>query len=688
MDEYVCENCFDDYAVREFIRREAVEPKCDYCGAESETEAIAAPLSDVAHFISEGIETEWSDPDDEGVPWDSEEGRYMVEVYDTYDLLERLLPISSDELLKDLSHELGDRNWCQRNPARFTRQEVLFFNWESFSEQLKHHTRYVFYRVEHERDEYDELSRTPYDILETLGDLVLDQELLRTLPAGTTIVRARPHREDEAFSVVKDLGPPPEQYAIHPNRMSPAGIPMFYGSDTEETALGEIDQIGFATVADFRTLKEFQVLDLTQIPSIPSFGPLLREQHLQPYHPMPPLVGAERPDGRTERTLAVGLFPAEGRAGHEIVGVNLTNREVTRFERGAPGASMAGPQTCGQPASNQQTAQRYTAGQVWVTVTQGGKVVWKFLVVRPAASSGTRGSGVELRFVDYRGKRVLYRAHVPILNVKYDNDACGPYRDWQYEEGMIQANGAVVAPGFILCPTPATTILDTGSDAGNFLGVGIYVQGQEVVLVSEMEAGWYRYISQWRLHTNGTIRPRFGFSAVNTSSCVCNRHHHHVYWRFDFDIRTPGNNIVREFNDPPIIGNSKWHTKQFEIRRPRDPARKRKWRVENSATGEAYDIVPGPEDGVASTSPDAPYPRGDVWILRYRASELDDGVDCTTGGPGCTTEANLDGFVNGESVNRQDVVIWYAGHVTHDVKTEPPGEFGHICGPDLKLVKW
>ena len=55
-----------------------------------------------------------------------------------------------------------------------------------------------------------------------------------------------------------------------------------------------------------------------------------------------------------------------------------------------------------------------------------------------------------------------------------------------------------IAPGFLLCPTPATTILDTGSDAGNFLGVGIYVQGLEVVVVSEMEAGWYRYISEWR----------------------------------------------------------------------------------------------------------------------------------------------------------------------------------------------
>ena len=64
---------------------------------------------------------------------------------------------------------------------------------------------------------------------------------------------------------------------------------------------------------------------------------------------------------------------------------------------------------------------------------------------------------------------------------------------------MIEATGTDIASiGFRQCPTPATTILDSETDTGNFLGVEVYVEGQEVVLVSEMEAGWYRYISQWR----------------------------------------------------------------------------------------------------------------------------------------------------------------------------------------------
>ena len=416
------------------------------------------------------------------------------------------------------------------------------------------------------------------------------------------------------------------------------------------------------------------------------FAAALRDQRLTPYQPMPPLVGESLPDGRVQRTIAVGLMPREGMQGHEIVGINMSKRNIVRFapsERGrAPEMSAAHNPICGQPNASQATVSN-AAGSVWVTVTQAGSTVWKFLVVRPAASSGTNGSGVELRYVDYRGKRLLYRAHVPILNVQYDQNACGPYRDWQNQEGMLQAVGNDVTPGFRLCTAPATTILDTGSDSGNYLGVAIYVQGQEVVLVSEMQAGWYRYISMWRLHTDGTIRPRFGFSAVS-SSCVCNIHHHHAYWRFDFDLRTAGNNLVREFNDPPLIGTSKWHDKNYEIRRSRDPARRRKWRVVNKATGEAYDIVPGANDGVATASPDWPFPRGDLWILRYHGAEIDDGVVAI----GPPYEAGLDAWLTGEAINGADVVVWYGAHFTHDISHEAPGHFGHIVGPDLRRVKW
>ena len=45
------------------------------------------------------------------------------------------------------------------------------------------------------------------------------------------------------------------------------------------------------------------------------------------------------------------------------------------------------------------------------------------------------------------------------------------------------------------------------------------------------------------------------------------------------------------------------------------------------------DIVPGASDGTAASSPDSPFGRGDVWVLRYHPNEIDDGVNHT--GPPC-----------------------------------------------------
>jgi hypothetical protein len=414
-------------------------------------------------------------------------------------------------------------------------------------------------------------------------------------------------------------------------------------------------------------------------------GAAIVDGRLVPYRPMPPVVVEELEDGRVERTIAVGLRPAGGGDGHEIVGVRAATGELRRFDGGAPAGAIARAAVCGLPGSQQGTAQRGQVGAARITVTRGGELLWSLVAVRPAASVGTNGSGIELRAVAYKGKRVLRRAHVPILNVRYDGDACGPYRDWQWEEGMIQADGSDPAPGFRLCTAPAKTIFESGSDRGNFLGVAVYVEGEEVVLVSELEAGWYRYISMWRLAADGTIKPRFAFGAVQ-SSCVCNVHHHHVYWRFDFDVVTGEHNAVREFNDPPLTGHtSRWHTLQHEIRRNNYPAHKRKWRVVNRVTGESYTLVPGAEDGHRDS-----FGVGDMWALRHQAgTQIDDGIGFTTD-PN-QARAHLDDFVNGESIYDTDVVLWYAAHFTHDIHAEQPGHghgHGHIVGPDLVPGGW
>jgi hypothetical protein len=392
------------------------------------------------------------------------------------------------------------------------------------------------------------------------------------------------------------------------------------------------------------------------------------------YRPMPALVLQAGLAGDIPRTLTVGLLPAPGSTlSHQIVAVNMVTQRAATFVNGRPDTSLAGPQTCGITPFYCPAPSRGTPGQLWVS-WPAVNPVWNFLAIRPAASSGVSGSGLELRYVNYRGKRLLFQAHVPILNVKYDGDACGPYRDWQYDEHCFQCDGTDLAPGFRRANTAPKTAC-TGSDAGNFTGVALFETECELTLTTEMEAGWYRYIQEWRFHVDGTLRPRFKFTAVS-NSCVCNVHNHHVYWRLDFDLNTPGNNLVQEYNNPPIIPNTNWHKKVYEIKRYRDYGRQRKWRVSNTHTGEAYDIVPGPTDGVADL-----FGRGDFWVVRYHPTEIDDGGS----GPGA--EAGIDKFVNGELVENQDVVVWYGAHFRHDVSEQGPGEC-HEVGPTIRLVQW
>jgi hypothetical protein len=400
--------------------------------------------------------------------------------------------------------------------------------------------------------------------------------------------------------------------------------------------------------------------------------------------PMPPLFGEGQGFAAGRRLIGVNMISERERARIEMVGVDLADGAIERFPGGAPPESGPGNRSaCGAPPNaGQPTAAKGTAGQVWITVSLGSQTLWRFLAVRPAASSGLRGSGVELRHVKYKGRSVLYRGHVPILNVKYDADKCGPYRDWQYQEGQIEAVGADVAPGFRLCSSPARTIMDTGSDTGNFLGVGIYADGLEAVLVSEMQAGWYRYVSEWRLHADGTIRPRFGFAATQ-DSCVCNIHHHHAYWRLDFDILSDGGNRVMEQNR--ILCFRSWRELREETARPRSNVRRRKWRVEHARSGAGYEIRPGAGDGIAAAAPDSPYGRGDLWFLRYRGSELDDGMNSTSG-PG--TEADIAKWVNGEQLSGQDVVVWYGAHFSHDISHQDSALHGHVLGPTLVPVNW
>jgi hypothetical protein len=399
------------------------------------------------------------------------------------------------------------------------------------------------------------------------------------------------------------------------------------------------------------------------------------------YRPVPPVVHLETADGIPDRAVTVGLRETnpDGTVRHRVVALRTADGQVLEDLPGLP----RGDRDCGAP-DGPECPPGAGDERARVRVWRDEELLWELVVVRPGASSGVNGSGVELRLVDYQRVRVLFRAHVPILNVAYEDRAgsCGPtYRDWFNEESCFEADGDEPVPGFRVCRSMPRTILERGEGGGDFRGVALWLDGEELVVVSQLQAGWYRYVSEWRLAADGRISPRLGFDAVR-NPCTCQAHTHHAYWRLDFDIVSADANLVQEHNQPTLPGQlAPWHTIRYEVQRPRDPEHQRRWRVRSTRSPHGYAIVPGPADGTADA-----YGAGDVWIVAYKGDEVDDGQGFTTDPH--DSRARIGQFVSGEMVERADVGVWYGVHVDHGHASDPPVLEEQRVGPDLEPYNW
>ncbi len=295
----VCAKCFTDYSIQNFIKTTATECECSYCGKKTKKKLIAAEVDEVLSFISAGFAREYDIPEN-CLPYDSSEGGWqLVEPEDSYDIFCNLDICSetSGNLCKDLRNAFSNRMFVPRDPLVLSRADGLKYSWKTFCEHTKHETRFVFFRVKprrrpksqawHPDDEWSGYS-PPYQILLGLGEMVKAYRLIKLIPRGTRMIRARQHEATVSCANANDLGSPPKHKASQ-SRMSPAGIPMFYGAGDESTAFVEIvdvhatakDTVTFGTFTSTRPLR---LLNLTNLPDIPSIFDELN------YDSRPPLI--------------------------------------------------------------------------------------------------------------------------------------------------------------------------------------------------------------------------------------------------------------------------------------------------------------------------------------------------------------------------------------------------------------
>jgi hypothetical protein len=329
-----------------------------------------------------------------------------------------------------------------------------------------------------------------------------------------------------------------------------------------------------------------------------------------------------------------------------------------------------------------------------------GSPVWEFCLLTPQQSSGNDGSGIEIRDAYYKGHKVFKRAHNPVLNVKYvSGSPCFCYRDWIDQEQKFQIVTAISNPNPLNCPTtecgsgggnyaesivPVVTVCSNGGSHGDvppggqsgFKGVAGERLSDRLILTTQIAAGWYRYFISWTFYTDGKIEPRFGYAGLSNSCVGCCGHRHHTYWRFDFDIDDPNNDLV---GAPPGPSGPRPAIQFENMRNLPDAVKMPPFAVYDSVSLRGYSVVPGQENldsPVGSPPSEAgpfwqgvqyPFDVTDSFMFEYHESggvplEINDNVGLSQ----CALTTTFLDFDNNETLNDNgDVVLWYRGGAFH-----------------------
>lgn len=272
-DGFICaSHVKDPYLLERLTQVSQPDEDCEICDSPI-GDAAAVAADDIAECVHELVRAFTTRAVDT-LPYDGREGGYQgstadlddvlgyLEIWEAFepDVADAALDLLRDTFLDDLLTEV----YSSADP------DTLHWQWVLFADTVKHSTRFVF----RPKTSGQPAAEQVVDFLTRVTDAYLDSGfLLRYKEKNTSIFRGRmvehfdppPGKEWDASL----LGPPPAELA-KANRMSPAGISLFYGSLDPQTAIAEIAQSSIharAVIGEFRLTTGIHILDLTNIES-------------------------------------------------------------------------------------------------------------------------------------------------------------------------------------------------------------------------------------------------------------------------------------------------------------------------------------------------------------------------------------------------------------------------------------
>jgi len=198
-----------------------------------------------------------------------------------------------------------------------------------------------------------------------------------------------------------------------------------------------------------------------------------------------------------------------------------------------------------------------------------------------------------------------------------------------------------------------------------------------VYTVSSLSTG--NYVTQFRFHDNGSVEASIGSTGVlpttdssdpfgwtiDSVGTVAAGYVNVYDWRLDLDVGSTGaDDFVEEIQAIPSSGRDRKmksiNRLTTEQGRNVNNDTKRFWRIRDSSTfnsdgrAASYELEPLNHAHRYVGIDSEPWSRSDFYVTRYQDCER-----LTVGNPTNNCASNVAGFINSESTNGADVVLWY-----------------------------
>ena len=268
LQRYVCAECFADPALREYAARHSSGRGCSFCG----DNVPAAFLEDVAAHMRACLELAYGGTG--GVARPGTPG------FSTTRLLKESVTLElprdpGGRLFRAICRGIGKGPWHEGDHSLRAAEE-----WRNFREIFLGKRRFFLDGVLRDSGRIATLE----GFFQSIADTAERRGLCVEIEKGTPLYRARWQQTPGQLTGPEQVGPPLPHQAVQANRMNPPGIPYFYASDSEKTALAEIGkEPGCYAMARFETQRSCRILDLKRVHGFPSIFAELDEWNYQTF---------------------------------------------------------------------------------------------------------------------------------------------------------------------------------------------------------------------------------------------------------------------------------------------------------------------------------------------------------------------------------------------------------------------